>query len=155
MLPGCLNFISPHPGSHPEEGWCLTGMLPSPHRAQDAQPGASSAKRPELVSSQGVIPSYRTAQSFLGPTVASSSCIPSATGWFMSPSCWVAFPPMQGLPGPQAIRLLPTLGLCAGTLQNLLSSVSWCGLRFPGLCVAAFSRSGQRVFPRGHTQDQC
>lgn len=100
MLPGCLNFISPHPGSHPEEGWCLTGMLPSPHRAQDAQPGASSAERPESVSSQGVIPSYRTAQTFLGPTVASSSCIPSAAGWFMSPSCWVAFPPMQGLPRP-------------------------------------------------------
>ncbi|KAM9729891.1 transcription factor E2-alpha isoform 4-T4 [Dama dama] len=65
-------------GSHPEEGWCLTGMLPSAHRAQDAQSGASSAERPESVSSQGVIPSYRTAQTFLGPTVASSSCIPSA-----------------------------------------------------------------------------
>ena len=55
----------------------------------------------------------------------------------------------------QDTRPLSTLGPCAGTFQNLLSSVPWCGLGFPGLCVTAFSRSGQRVFPRGHTQDWC
>ena len=152
----CASWMSRlHPSTPRVSPWSSprVGMLPRPHRAQDAQPDASSAKRPELVSSQGVTPSTGQPRRSWDPQWLQAAVYPQPqVGLCRHPAGWPSHP-CSDHPASQDTRPLSTLGPCADTFQNLLSSVSRCGLGFPGLCVAAFSRSGQRAFPRGHTQD--
>lgn len=153
MLPGCLDCIPPHPGSHPGVGGALSGGDATQPQQGPGRPAWCQQGQETRVSLfPGGHPFLQDSPDLPGIHSDFKQLYTLAAGCFMSPSCWVAFPPhARTTLASRDTRPLPTLGPCAGTFQNLLSSVSWCGLGFPGLCVAAFSRSGQRIFPRGHT----
>lgn len=70
----------------------------------------------------------------------------------MSPSCCGSSTPIARTTlASRDTRPLPTLGPCAGTFQNLLSSVSWCGVGISGSVCCCFFQVRPEIFPRGHT----